>query len=119
MRIPAFPVERSGRRFGRPSVGPVERAIIWFIVGDAVLSFAVLTRPALAPVNLVPILVVVAALCVIELTRRPAPNLAWLAAIGGAYAVRRCRSSRRERRIPERSESGRGWRGRFRRRSVP
>jgi signal transduction histidine kinase len=89
MRVPAIPVERLGRRFGqrRLDSGPVEGAIIWFIVGGAVLALAVVTRPTLTPVNLVPILVALGALCVIELTRRPAPNLAWLAAIGGAYAA--------------------------------
>jgi signal transduction histidine kinase len=89
MRVPAIPVERLGRRLGqrRLDSGPVEGAIIWFIVGGAVLGLAVVTRPTLTPVNLVPILVALGALCVIELTRRPAPNLAWLAAIGGAYAA--------------------------------
>lgn len=89
MRFPAIPVDRFGRRFGqrRLNAGPVERAIIWFVVGGVVLALTVLTRPALAPVSGVPILVALAALCFIELTRRPAPNLAWLAAIGGAYAA--------------------------------
>ena len=82
-----FPVERLGRHFGRPSVGPVDRATYWLLFYAVFNTLTVLTRPALAPVSLVPILVSVAALCIIELTRRPAPNLAWLAAIGGAFAA--------------------------------
>jgi signal transduction histidine kinase len=87
VRVPAIPVERFARRGGGPNAGPAERAAIWLIVGGAVLVPTVITRPTLAPVSVVPILVALAALCVIELTRRPAPNLAWLAAIAGAHAV--------------------------------
>lgn len=87
MRLPAIPVDRFGRRFGHPSARPVGRAIVWCVVAGAISVLAVLTRPALAPISVVPILVALAALCVIELTRRPAPNLAWLAAIAGAYAA--------------------------------
>jgi signal transduction histidine kinase len=87
VRVPAFPVERLGRRFGRPNTGPLDRAIYWFLFYAVFNTLTVGTHPALTPVNFVPILVALAAVCVIELARRPAPNLAWLAAIGGSYAA--------------------------------
>jgi signal transduction histidine kinase len=87
VRVPAFPVERLGRRFGRPNAGPLDRAIYWFLFFAVLNALTVVTHPALTPVNFVPILVALAAVCVIELARRPAPNLAWLAAIGGSYAA--------------------------------
>jgi signal transduction histidine kinase len=87
VRVPAFPVEHLGHRFGRPNSGPLDRAIYWFAFYAAFNTLTVLSHPALTPVNLVPVLVALAALCVIQLTRRPAPNLAWLAAIGGASAA--------------------------------
>jgi len=67
-----------------PSVG---RGISWFTVFAAFAIGTTLLRPGLAAPNLVAVLVALAAFCFAVLTRRRAPSLAWLAAIGGSYTA--------------------------------
>jgi signal transduction histidine kinase len=70
------------------STGPsVDRAISLFGATGAFAAVMTFSRPLLAPPNPIAILIGLAAFCAAALTRRRAPSLAWIAAIGGAFAA--------------------------------
>jgi signal transduction histidine kinase len=70
-----------------PRWSSLDVAIAVFVATAIATAVAGLGRPAISPIGPIPILLALAAFCVAALTRRPAPSLAWIAAIAGSYAA--------------------------------